>query len=274
MPFPLLAMALPSIIGGIAGLAQAKKAPTQQTQSNAYGGSSGQVSGAVLDPRANAAIGYGLDQSRSMYQNGSVSPVFGQAQGAVGRGLMGQQNFGGYQARQVNPYTDMAFNAAADATQNRLSGEFARSGRNLQAAQAPRSQELQHLAAGIYGPGYEAEAQRQYGAQEQSANRGLSAYGQSLNASPYFSQTEQGLGLDQYLQRAGGLLGYLPSEQYGTSQQQGTGAQTTPIYNNPMAGFMGGAMLGRQLFPGGFGGGQQPWSGGVPDSSGYRIPGT
>jgi hypothetical protein len=275
---PLLAMALPSIIGGVAGLIGAKKAPKQMTQTEAQtqSGSSLQTSGATLDPMARASLSYGLQQARSQLDSpgGGVSPVFGQAQGAIGRGLAGQQNFGGYQARQVNPYADMAYNNAANATQSRLSSEFARSGRNLGAAEAPRSQELQHLAAGIYGPAYEAEAQRQYGAQEGAAQRNYGAYGTALNQSPYFSQTQQGLGLDQYLQRMGGMIGYLPQEQYSSSQSTGTGSgsQTTPVYNNPMAGFLGGAMLGRNLFPGGFGGGQQ--QGGVLDSSGYRIPGT
>lgn len=274
MPFPLLAAALPSLIGGVFGLKSAKKAPTQQTETG--GGSSQSLSGAMLDPVARANVTYGLDQARQQYGAGSVSPVFGQAQGAVGRGLMGSMNFGGYQARNVNPYADMAFNNAANATQSRLSSEFARSGRNVGASAAPRSVELQNLAAGIYGPAYEQEAQRQYGSQESAANRGLSAYGQALGASPYFSQTEQGLGLDQYLQRMQGLVGYLPTEQYGNTTQQGS--MTTPLYNSPMAGFMGGAMLGRTLFPGGFGGGQQqqqPFGdGGILDSSGYRIPGT
>lgn len=271
MPFPLLAAALPSIIGGVAGLFGSKKQPTQQTQTTYQGGSTGQVSGSVLDPLARANVTYGLNQARQQYDAGGVSPVFGQAQNAIGQGLTGQQNFGGYQARDVNPYADQAFQNASRATQNQLTSEFARSGRNLDARLPARSEQLQTLAANIYAPAYEAEAQRQYGAQEQAANRGLSAYGQSLNASPYFSQTEQGLNLDQYLQRASGMLGYLPQEQYSSSQSTGQGSATQPLYTNTTANVLGGAMLGNQIGSLWRGNSQQ---GGVLDSSGYRIPGT
>jgi hypothetical protein len=300
------------VTGGSAllGYLGQKKAPKQQTATDTQAGTSGYTSGAVLDPNAQASIQHGLNQSRDLYNSGGgMSPLYGQAQTAIGQGLMGRQSFGGYQggagyqgqggyqARDVNPYANLAFNAAADATQNRLSGEFARSGRNLQAAQPARSQELQHLAAGIYAPAYEAEAGRQYGAQESAAQRmygaqeagadrmygaaegaagrGLSAYQGALGASPYFSQTAQNVGLDQYLGRVQGLAPMLPQTQFGTSQSTGNGSQTQPLYNNPMAGAMGGAMLGNQ-FAGMFGGmlGNRQMGGGVLDSSGYRIPGT
>jgi hypothetical protein len=84
------------------------------------------------------------------------------------------------------------------------------------------------------------------------------------------------MGLDQYLQRVQGLAPMLPQTQFGTSQSTGSGAQTQPLYNNPMAGAMGGAMLGNQ-FAGMFGGmlgNRQLGGGGILDSSGYRIPGT
>jgi hypothetical protein len=55
------------------------------------------------------------------------------------------------------------------------------------------------------------------------------------------------MGLDQYLQRVQGLAPMLPQTQYGNSQSTGNGAQTSPLYNNPMAGAMGGAMLGSTL---------------------------
>jgi hypothetical protein len=303
------------VTGGSAllGYMGSRRQPTQQTQTNAQGGTSGYTNGAMLDPNAQASIQHGLNQSRDMYNSGQgVSPVYGQAQNAVSQGLMGQQKFGGYQggagyqgqggyqARDVNPYANLAFNAAADATQNRLSGEFARSGRNLAAAQPARSQELQHLAAGIYAPAYEAEAQRQYGSQESAAQRmygaqeagadraygaaegaagrGLSAYQGALGASPYFSQTAQNMGLDQYLQRVQGLAPMLPQTQYGNSQSTGNGAQTSPLYNNPMAGAMGGAMLGNQfagMFGGMLGNRVRPQMGGIADiNSGGYIPGT
>jgi hypothetical protein len=303
------------VTGGSAllGYLGQKRAPKQQTVTDTQGGTSGYTSGAVLDPNAQASVQYGLNQSRDMYNSGQgVSPVYGQAQNAVSQGLMGQQKFGGYQggagyqgqggyqARDVNPYTNLAFNAAADATQNRLSGEFARSGRNLAAAQPARSQELQHLAAGIYAPAYEAEAQRQYGAQESgaqrmygaqeagadrmygaaegAAGRSLSAYQGALGASPYFSQTAGNMGLDQYLQRVQGLAPMLPQTQYGNSQSTGNGAQTSPLYNNPMAGAMGGAMLGNTMlgaFGGMIGNRRAGGAGGIYDfNSGGYIPGT
>ena len=59
-----------------------------------------------------------------------------------------------FQRGGINPYTslDTQFNRAADLTQNRLSTEFASSGRNLGASFPARSDELQTLASNIYDP--------------------------------------------------------------------------------------------------------------------------
>ena len=60
----------------------------------------------------------------------------------------------GFENGGVNPYNslDMQFNRAADLTRNRLSTEFASSGRNLGASFPARSDELQTLASNIYDP--------------------------------------------------------------------------------------------------------------------------
>jgi hypothetical protein len=60
-----------------------------------------------------------------------------------------------------NPYLDQTFDMAALRTQNQLSSEFARGGRNVEASQPIRSQQLGDLATQIYGGAYDAERNRQ-----------------------------------------------------------------------------------------------------------------
>jgi hypothetical protein len=88
------------VTGGSAllGYLGQKKAPKQQTATDTQAGTSGYTSGAVLDPNAQASIQHGLNQSRDLYNSGGgMSPLYGQAQNAIGQGLMGRQSFGGYQ---------------------------------------------------------------------------------------------------------------------------------------------------------------------------------
>lgn len=179
--------------------------------------------------------------------------------------------------QEINPYLDQVFNAAADSTQNRLASEFANAGRlNTGSHQQSRSQELQNLSAGIYGTGYESERQRQYGAAESGVDRGLtqadsnlarmygatesnlnrdlSAIAPMLATGDYMQQyDQQGLdaqwtNLQQYLSGLQGLSQYFPGTQTQNTAQ--TGNVTQPLFNNPLAGFLGGAQLG-SLFTGG-----------------------
>jgi hypothetical protein len=222
----------------------------------------------------------------------------------------------------INPYLDQVFNAAADSTQNRLATEFAHAGGgalNSGSHGQARSQELQNLAAGIYAPGFEAERNRQYGAQESSVDRLLAQmegnlgrqygaqesgltrllsqmegnlgreYGASesgldrlyaqmeANLGRQYGATEGNLSRDlasvypmlqggeylrnvqqdqlnagntsfnQYLAQLQGFLPFFPGTQ--TQQTSQTGSVTQPLFNNPLAGFLGGAQLG-SLFQG------------------------
>jgi hypothetical protein len=223
-----------SLIGAGAGLISSNMQPDSLTGTS--GGTSDSVSSFTPDPAFAQYAQGGLSQLGNLppYQVAPMGGLFGQASDALGRELSGQN---------VNPYLNTAFNAAADATQNRLSSEFARSGRNLGAAQPARSQELQHLAAGIYGPGYEAERQRQYGAIPQAALMGQQQqlYGQMQADAPYTN-------LARYSSALQGLYPFFPGSQRQQTSQ--TGSVTQPLFNNPMAGLLGGAMLGQQLFGG------------------------
>lgn len=86
----------------------------------------------------------------------------------------------------TNPQLDATFNQAALRTQNQLSSEFARSGRNVGAAQGLRAQQLGDLATNIYGGAYESERNRM--AAEQGQNQGINA-----NAAENAAQRQQGL---------------------------------------------------------------------------------
>lgn len=77
--------------------------------------------------------------------------------------LTSQTLAGDFLSPDTNPFLADTFNRAADLTQTRLSSEFAGAGRDLNAALPARSQELQTLAAGIFGPNFQAERNRQMG---------------------------------------------------------------------------------------------------------------
>lgn len=64
---------------------------------------------------------------------------------------------GDFLSPESNPYLAQTFNRAADLTRTRLDSEFAGAGRNLGAALPARSDELQTLAANIFGPAYAQE---------------------------------------------------------------------------------------------------------------------
>jgi hypothetical protein len=243
---------------------------------------------------------YGAEQSRGLYEQGpnqyypgnTVVPFAPQTEQALGRteqrALQGSpvnQAAQGYAANTLNspitsqfggasnPYQDAQFNRAADATQNRLQSAFAGSGRNLGGARAPMAQELNDLATGIYGGGYENERnrmaedlQRQRGLQfgvaglaPQLANQdyvdlnalgGVGGQVEDLTGRLMedqagrwdFSQNAPDQNLDQYLARVTGA--------YPGSNT----TATTPTYRNRTAGALGGAatgaMMGSQIMPG------------------------
>jgi hypothetical protein len=162
----------------------------------------------------------------------------------------------------INPYLDTEFNAAADATQNRLSSEFANAGQvGSPQNQQARSQELQQLAAGIYGPGYQNAQNLQYGAQEAGVSRGLQQQDSNLNRTlqgaqtalpiaQYMQQQQQQqlngpqTSLNSYISQLGGLAPYFPGTSTQTQATNQTGNVTQPLYNNPITSAVGGGVMG------------------------------
>ena len=196
-----------------------------------------------------------------------------------------------------NPHLDAMFNKAADSVQNRLSTQFAGSGRNIEASRAANAQELNDLATNIYGSAYDAERNRQlqYGSQQ----LGIGAQGYELERDRAMTD------IAQQRQQQLGTLGMAPSvanQDYvdlerlagvGAAREDLTGRQyedaaarwdysqqapglhldqyitrlqgmpgssvtsNTPIYRNTGAGILGGALAGSQI------------GAGLNDSGGY-----
>lgn len=158
-----------------------------------------------------------------------------------------------------NPYLDATYKRAADQSYNTLTSQFARSGRNVEAAAPLQAEMLTDLATKIYGGAYESERDRQQGVlpyvsplaeadyRDLAALQGVGGQVEDLSgrymedaARRYdFEQNRPGANLDSYLQRIGGNMGTTTS---------------TPIYRNRTAGAMGGALagaqLGSQIYPG------------------------
>jgi hypothetical protein len=217
-----------SLIGGLLGAIDANNQPDSMTTNQ--GGTSTSTYGQTLPGQITAPAGQALTSLQGLFQNRAG------ADPATLAAIQRLQGFGG----QTNPYLDNVFNTAADSTQSRLASEFARSGRNVGGAdhQGFRSDELQTLAAGIYGNGYEAER-----------NRELASAMPLLGAGDYLRNLPM-QDITQYLTGLQGLLPFFPGTQTQNTSQ--TGSVTQPLFNNPLAGFLGGAQLG-SLFsrPGG-----------------------
>ncbi len=168
-------------------------------------------------------------------QRAGGNPITGAQQDLATRTLQG--GFLG-----SNPYLDQTFNQAALATQNQLGSEFARSGRNIEASEGLRGQQLNQLATGIYGGAYDAERNRQNQvlgmspALQQGAYADLDRLAQTGQVREGYQQQQldaPGRALDDYIRRISGNMGQ-------TTVQTGGG-------NNPWAGAAGGAMAGAQM---------------------------
>lgn len=140
-----------------------------------------------------------------------------------------------------NPYLDQTFNRAALQTQNQLASEFAGAGRNVDASQGLRAQQLNDLATGIYGGAYDSERNRQQdaiGMANGLANQDYVDIGQlgQVGAAREGYNQEQldapGIALDRYLGRVSGNMG---QTSYASQSR------------NRAAGAVGGGMLGYQL---------------------------
>lgn len=209
------------------------------------------------------------------------SPVTAAAQNyttsTLGGGFMGGNPALGMQSpflsANVNPHLDAMFDQAARRTRGQLTSEFARAGRNIDAAAPARADMLSDLATNIYGGAYESDAARRFGAHEGMLGRQFGAYeaergrqqqlvpfAPSLAAADYSDigqlanvgaqhedlQREQaaqpGRSLDEYLARLSGYPG-------------GTVTSVTPMERNRLAGAMGGASTGAMFGPWGMLGG-------------------
>ena len=198
-------------------------------------------------PQTEAAL-QGIEQRAT---NGS--PVTAAAQGQITDTLNGKY------LNQGNPFLDATVKRAADQSYNTLTSQFARSGRNVEAAAPLQAAMLSNITSQIYGGAYDAERNRQLQAanyasplaeadyRDLAALQGVGGQIEDLSGRVIQDQvnrwdTEQnrpGQTLDSYLQRIGGNMG---------------STQSTPVYRNQTAGALGGALagaqLGSQIYPG------------------------
>lgn len=219
--------------------------------SNLYGqGGPQQYPGNTVVPFSPATeSALGRTEQRSL----AGSPVTGAAQGYATDVLGGKY-------LNANPYVDEAFNRAALNTQNQISSQFGRAGRNEEAAIPGRSDQLNALANQFYYQNYANERQMQQGMvpfANQLANQDYTDIAQQANVGQTvedlsgrlmqdqagrwdFAQNAPGMNLDQYLSR---LTGGYPGS-----------STSTPTYRNRAAGGLGGALagaqLGSQIYPG------------------------
>lgn len=201
-----------------------------------------------------------------------------------------------------NPALDMTFGRAADQVTNRLQSSFAGSGRNTGAARPVAADELGSLAAGIYGPAYENERNRELAITQQQLGIGGAGYESErdrmlgdinsqrsqqlgvLGLSPQISGQEYadfdrlaGVGAmredftGREMQDAANRWDYNQNargnalDQYLSrllGQPGGTVTTNTPIYRNTGANILGGAMLGQNIGQG-FGGNGGNWGAGL-----------
>lgn len=198
---------------------------------------------------------YGLDQAYSNYQNGAKVAGFSDQQNSAINNITGMAGSGTPVANAANnyatnvltqgptqnPYLDATFNQAAQATQGQLASEFGNAGRNVDASQGLRSQQLNQLATGIYGGAFNTGVQQQE--QALSSAPGLDQQ-QYNDQSQLFGagQQVQNLG-NQYIQAPQTFLNNYLSQVNGNL---GT-TQTQQIPYNSTAGGLGGALLGSQV---------------------------
>jgi hypothetical protein len=192
-----------------------------------YGQERGGNNIAPLSPETQESWDLGAARARG------GSPVTGAAQDLATKTLQG-----GFMG--ANPYLDATFDRAALQTQNQLASQFGGAGRNVEASEGLRSQQLNDLATGIYGGAYDSERNRMQDAMGMAiplANQDYTDIGQlgQVGAGREGYAQEQldapGTALDRYLGRVTGNMG------------QNTYASQS---RNRAAGAVGGGMLGYQ----------------------------
>lgn len=209
------------------------------------------------NPRFAPQNGSTIDALRgitNMASNGSPinNAASGLAVDTMRGGFLGSNPF----LQASNPHLDATFNRAALATQNQLASQFGGAGRNVEASEGLRSQQLNDLATNIYGGAYESDQNRRLSAYQ--GERGLQQ--STLGMSPLLGQAQYAdldrlLGVGQmqegYHQRGLDDPGVKLDEYIGRiSGNMGTTTRTTQPGGFSGAGALGGAMLGNMLFPG------------------------
>jgi hypothetical protein len=208
---------------------------------------------------------FGLNAMAQLARNNSFTPAATNlAQQTLNGDFIGanpylRDSLGSFTGQQPNPYLDAQFNNAAMATQGQLASQFAGAGRNVNASQDQRTQQLNDLATKIYGGAYEGDRNRQLqaiGMQAQGYEGDLARQQQTLSMSPALNQAQYadldrllgvgaqregytqdlldapGNALDQYLGRVSGNMGQ-------TIKMSGGG--------NQAGGILGGALMGAQM---------------------------
>jgi hypothetical protein len=146
----------------------------------------------------------------------------------------------GFEAERQRQY-----GAAESDIQRQLAQREANLGRQFGAMEAGVDRGLSQMDANLG---------RQYGAIESNLGRDLSRVPLEMALGDYMTQyDQQGMdaqwtNLQRLLGGLGGLGSFFPGTQTQTTEQ--TGNVTHPVFNNPLAGFAGGALLGRSLFGG------------------------
>lgn len=254
------------LIGAGLGAISSRNQPKQVTTSQ--GGTSQSFSQTNVDPRLTGAATQLMGQNPG-YQVAPLSTYTQQA-GSGASQIAGGSLQGGANrfadAGGENQYLQTAFDRAANLTQPRLAAEFATSGRFGKPASqgALRADELGAISSNLLMPLLESERNRQFSATEANLGREQAGFNRQLASLPVLAGVGQmydqnaqqranagGISLDQQIARLGALSPF-----FGTSQTQSTsqtGNVSQPTFNNPMAGAVGGLLLGQQLagaFPG------------------------
>jgi len=178
-----------------------------------------------------------------------------------------------------NPWLDQTFKQAAGATQDQLASEFAGAGRNVEASQPLRAEQLNNLATQIYGGNYQATlndalaaaqggqalTQQRYGDLGQMLGVGGMVQGQAQKL------MDANKSLYDYYQQ----LPYRQLQQYEQFLQdvQPGSQSTTPYFNNPGANLLETGQGLMNLYNGGK---QAGWwgGGGGQDTGFYDINGS
>lgn len=205
-------------------------------------------------PYLERGLGYAQDLYSQTAAGQNIAPMSSQTDQALGniqqragynpitsaqQNLATQTLQGGFLGS--NPYLDQTFNQAALATENQLASQFGRSGRNVEASEGNRAQQLNDLATNIYGGAYENERNRQQQvlgmspALQQGAYADYDRLAQVGQAREGYQQQQldaRDMALDRYLNRVSGNMGQ---------------TTITPTYQNRGAGALGGALGGAQM---------------------------